>query len=151
MFQNVLSAKPPSMQNLCLSTVTKHAGFEVSYKTSPFNENSTFTLYATSHVAVASDEGWDSSVGIVTRLHARRQRATGLIPGWSKRCVCSPKLPGSYSAGTGDSVPCGKATGERTSLVPSSAEIKNVWFYTQGPTFHGNEPSGSIKRGEFLD
>ena len=80
------------MQYLFLLTLLQQAQFEVCYKTYPCSDNLTSTLRATIPVGTASGERWNSSVGIVTGLHAGRQRTIGLTPGRSKICISSPKL-----------------------------------------------------------
>jgi hypothetical protein len=65
----------------------------VCSKTSPYSDNPTSTLCATIRVGIAFGERWNSSVGIVTGVHAGRQRTIGLTPGRSKIRISSSKLP----------------------------------------------------------
>lgn len=55
--------------------------------------NPTSTLCVTILVGIASGERWNSSVSIVTGLHAGRQRTIGLTPGRRKIYISSPKFP----------------------------------------------------------
>jgi len=45
---------------------------------------------------VLSSAGNDSSVGMVTRLCARRPVTLGSIPGGSKMCLFPPRIPDQY-------------------------------------------------------
>jgi len=59
-----------------------------------------------------------SSVGIVTKLWAGRQRNRGSIPNWHRRCLSSPKR-----------LPRGQSVKLITHL-PSKFNLKNEWSYT---------------------